>query len=193
MLHMKVVFAAEMRRRLPLDGSIAVFACHPGECTTDIVRTLPALLQRLYNLLLPPLLISADRGQHMCSCHYACVYTSLASANSHELFCICSFNLHSSKPCTCVQAESCKHAFWRWGASHLHLYCAGGSSSLFCATSNPITAKLRHLDPEACYIGCGCNIESPAAYSTNPGEGNWLWNWSSRIVNLEPEAQLRRH
>lgn len=59
---MKVAFAAEMRRRLPQDGSIAIFACHPGECTTDIVRTLPAPLQRLYNVVLPPLLITADRG-----------------------------------------------------------------------------------------------------------------------------------
>ena len=60
---LQVVFAAELRRRLPEDGSIAAFACHPGECTTHIGRTLPGWMQSLYWLLLPPLLLTPTYGE----------------------------------------------------------------------------------------------------------------------------------
>jgi len=58
----QVLFAAEMRRRMPQDGSVAIFACHPGECNTDIVRTLPGPLRSLYHLIIPPFLITPKRG-----------------------------------------------------------------------------------------------------------------------------------
>ena len=60
---LQVVFAAELRRRLPEDGSIAAFACHPGECTTHIGRTLPRWMQSAYWLLLPPLLLTPTNGE----------------------------------------------------------------------------------------------------------------------------------
>ena len=58
----QVLFAAELRRRLPHGSGVAVFACHPGECNTDIVRTLPKALQSLYHLIIPPFLITPERG-----------------------------------------------------------------------------------------------------------------------------------
>lgn len=69
---------------------------------------------------------------------------------------------------------------------------AGGLSTLFCATSNPVAAGLHHMDPSKCYIGCGCKLEAPAAGSTEAGQGAWLWDWCTKRLKLENSAQMQR-
>lgn len=46
-----------------MDGSVAVFACNPGECHTNIVRDVPAWVKFLQKLLVKPLLLTSERGE----------------------------------------------------------------------------------------------------------------------------------
>jgi hypothetical protein len=86
-LALQILFAAEMRRRLPQDARVAIFACHPGECTTDIVRTLPKPLRALYHLIIPPFLITPERGeQPETILLHCCLYGVRGSSASARLF-----------------------------------------------------------------------------------------------------------
>ncbi|BDA41074.1 Retinol dehydrogenase 11 [Coccomyxa sp. Obi] len=58
----QVVFTAELRRRLPGDCGIAVTAVHPGEVMTDVVRSLPALMQSAYRFFMRPFCLSPAEG-----------------------------------------------------------------------------------------------------------------------------------
>ena len=60
----QVVFTAELRRRLPGDCGIAVTAVHPGEVMTDVVRSLPALMQGAYRFFMRPFCLSPAEGRH---------------------------------------------------------------------------------------------------------------------------------
>lgn len=47
------------------DNSVAFFACHPGEAFTLIgYNSMPKLLQKPYQTLLPPLLLTPENGRH---------------------------------------------------------------------------------------------------------------------------------
>lgn len=64
LLGKQVVFTAELRRRLPGDCGIAVTAVHPGEVMTDVVRSLPALMQSAYRFFMRPFCLSPAEGAH---------------------------------------------------------------------------------------------------------------------------------
>ena len=56
----QVLFAAELRRRLPLDSRLAVLAVNPGEALTNIVRD--NWLATAYQLVLKPILVTPAQG-----------------------------------------------------------------------------------------------------------------------------------
>ena len=60
---LQVALAAELRKRLPTDGSVAAFACHPGECVTDITRNLPRWMHLGAKLVLPRILLTPENGE----------------------------------------------------------------------------------------------------------------------------------
>ncbi|CAL5227473.1 g10450 [Coccomyxa viridis] len=58
----QVVFTAELRRRLPAESGIVTTAVHPGEVMTDVVRTLPGLMQTAYRFFMRPFCLSPAEG-----------------------------------------------------------------------------------------------------------------------------------
>eukprot|EP00798_Chlamydomonas_sp_ICE-L_P007352 gene7352-475_t len=58
----QIMFAREMRRRLGPETNIQVFAIHPGMVLTDVVRTLPDFMQRLYKFLMSFILLTPSQG-----------------------------------------------------------------------------------------------------------------------------------
>jgi hypothetical protein len=58
----QVLFTAELRRRLPGDCGIVAAAVHPGEVMTDVVRTLPGLMQSAYRLFMRPFCLTPAQG-----------------------------------------------------------------------------------------------------------------------------------
>eukprot|EP00884_Botryococcus_braunii_P014731 jgi/Botrbrau1/23259/Bobra.0102s0004.1 len=67
----QIQFTAELRRRLAAgsggkDGSgtpdVEAYAVHPGEVLTDVVRSLPPLMQRAYQTLLRYILLTPAEG-----------------------------------------------------------------------------------------------------------------------------------
>ena len=57
-----MIFTAELRRRLPASSGVVATAVHPGEVMTDVVRTLPGLMQSAYRLLMRPLCLTPAEG-----------------------------------------------------------------------------------------------------------------------------------
>ena len=62
----QVVFTAELRRRLPAESGIVAAAVHPGEVMTDVVRTLPGLMQSAYRFFMRPFCLSPAEGLVSC-------------------------------------------------------------------------------------------------------------------------------
>eukprot|EP00958_Prasinococcus_capsulatus_P005331 scaffold518_cov388-Prasinococcus_capsulatus_cf.AAC.31 len=57
----EMLLAFELRRRLA--GRVTVVACHPGNCVTEVARSIPRVLQVLYKTIVGPLcLLSAEEG-----------------------------------------------------------------------------------------------------------------------------------
>lgn len=62
---MQISFAGELTRRASSD--VHAVALHPGEVVTDVVRSLPGPMQKLYKLLLGVILINPAQGEHSAS------------------------------------------------------------------------------------------------------------------------------
>jgi NAD(P)-dependent dehydrogenase (short-subunit alcohol dehydrogenase family) len=56
----QVLFAAELQRRT--GGAVTAVAVHPGEVLTDVVRSLPPLMQSAYRLALGLVLLTPSQG-----------------------------------------------------------------------------------------------------------------------------------
>ena len=57
----QVAFAAELTRRTK--GEVLAVAVHPGEVTTDVVRSLSPFLQKSYKLVMGMILLSPSQGE----------------------------------------------------------------------------------------------------------------------------------
>ena len=57
----QVAFAAELTLRTK--GEVIGVAVHPGEVTTDVVRSLPMFLQKLYKLIMGMILLTPSQGE----------------------------------------------------------------------------------------------------------------------------------
>ena len=60
--HAQVAFTAELRRRLPPECGLVAAAVHPGEVLTNVVSSLPGLLQSLYRVVMFPFCLSPAEG-----------------------------------------------------------------------------------------------------------------------------------
>ncbi|KAK9853628.1 hypothetical protein WJX84_011426 [Apatococcus fuscideae] len=58
----QVMMTAELRRRLGADSGIIAFAVHPGEVLTDVVRSLPPPMPRLYRWVFLHILLTMQEG-----------------------------------------------------------------------------------------------------------------------------------
>lgn len=56
----QVSFAAELSRRS--NGNVIAVAVHPGEVATDVVRSLPAFIQKLYSIIMGAILLTPAQG-----------------------------------------------------------------------------------------------------------------------------------
>ena len=62
----QVAFTAELRRRLPAESGVVATAVHPGEVMTDVVRTLPGLMQSAYRFFMHHFCLSPAEGLSSC-------------------------------------------------------------------------------------------------------------------------------
>ena len=60
----QIAFCNELRTRLDasLRGAVSIFAVHPGNVTTEVVRSLPLFVQRAYLAIMPLFLFTPDEG-----------------------------------------------------------------------------------------------------------------------------------
>eukprot|EP00951_Prasinocladus_malaysianus_P012231 scaffold91025_cov46-Prasinocladus_malaysianus.AAC.1 len=56
------MFTAELRRRIPKAWNIGCYSLHPGNVMTDVVRTLPVIVQKGYRLVLTQILLTLAQG-----------------------------------------------------------------------------------------------------------------------------------
>ena len=59
----QVMFAAELARRGGGGDDLVAVALHPGEVTTDVVRSLPGPVQKLYKLVMGYILLTPQQGE----------------------------------------------------------------------------------------------------------------------------------
>lgn len=58
----QILFTRELRRRLPQSSGITAVALHPGMVLTEVVRSLPVALQKLYRLVFNTILLNPEQG-----------------------------------------------------------------------------------------------------------------------------------
>ena len=60
----QVLTAVELRRRLPRNGPVTAFSCHPGEVYTNIgLNQMPWFLKSAYRDILPWIILSPENGE----------------------------------------------------------------------------------------------------------------------------------
>jgi retinol dehydrogenase 12 len=62
----QVMFAKECNRRY--DGVLHCVSVHPGEVLTDVVRSLPGAMQRLYKMIMRLFLLTPSQGMYVYTC-----------------------------------------------------------------------------------------------------------------------------
>lgn len=59
----QLLFAVELNRRLSAAGiPVAALSLHPGNVMSDVVRSLPPVIQRLYRVLMKRVLLTPEQG-----------------------------------------------------------------------------------------------------------------------------------
>lgn len=56
------MFTSELRKRIPSSWNVGCYSLHPGNVMTDVVRTLPAMLQKAYRLIMGLFLLTPSQG-----------------------------------------------------------------------------------------------------------------------------------
>jgi hypothetical protein len=94
---LQVMLTAELRRRIPSAWNVGCYSLHPGNVMTDVVRTLPVLLQKAYRFIMRLFLLTTSQGTcPLHSCYhlltgypYACPRPQHSSTQSHAWLCDC--------------------------------------------------------------------------------------------------------
>ena len=115
------MFTAEMRRRLGPSSPVAAFAVHPGMVATDVVRSLPPLVQAAYRLLLGRLLLSPAQGARA-TLHAATSPAAPAQgAGSRGYF---GADCRPEQPGRLARDDDAAAWLWRWSAERVGLPAA---------------------------------------------------------------------
>ncbi|KAK9806291.1 hypothetical protein WJX72_008741 [[Myrmecia] bisecta] len=121
----QILFAAEMRRRLPKDSGIVVCAVHPGEVLTDVVRSLPPAIRTLYRWIMRHILLTPTEGAR----------SSIYCATSPDLAGLADLAATAGDPAKCYINSNCRILtpswraldpvmatwLWRWSAEAVKL------------------------------------------------------------------------
>ncbi|KAK9841116.1 hypothetical protein WJX74_000218 [Apatococcus lobatus] len=109
----QVMMTAELRRRLGPDSGIVAFALHPGEVLTDVVRSLPPPLPRLYHWVFLHILLTRQEGARasiFCSTTDLANFRDTASPDT----CYVDSNCSCVKPAKDVCEPAQTRALWDW-------------------------------------------------------------------------------
>ena len=75
---LQIMWTAQLRQRFANDGRVVFYALNPGEVMTDVVRSLPSYIGRLYRLLLKQILLTPMEGKLLCLLDQYCLCSKLA-------------------------------------------------------------------------------------------------------------------
>lgn len=150
----QVMFAKEFSRRY--DGVVRCLSVHPGEVLTDVVRSLPGAMQRMYKLVMRLFLLTPAQGA--CDRRYAFIVIILV------FFVRCLFVLF-------IRAFSLARSL-----------AAGARSAVFCATSADIDGDAAYKG--VFYVDSDCRPGSPNRLASDNELVDWLWKWSTASCGL---------
>ena len=161
----QVMFAKEFGRRY--DGVVRCLSVHPGEVLTDVVRSLPGAMQRMYKLVMRLFLLTPAQGA--CDRRDAFIVIILVG-----LFvrCLSVCFVHS-------------RLFARSLARSL---APGARSAVFCATSADIDGDAAYKG--VFYVDSDCRPGSPNRLASDNELVDWLWKWSTASCGLQSSRKL---
>ena len=161
----QVMFAKEFGRRY--DGVVRCLSVHPGEVLTDVVRSLPGAMQRMYKLVMRLFLLTPAQGA--CDRRDAFIVIILVG-----LFvrCLSVCFVHS-------------RLFARSLARSL---APGARSAVFCATSADIDGDAAYKG--VFYVDSDCRPGSPNRLACDNELVDWLWKWSTASCGLQSSRKL---
>lgn len=114
----QVMFTSELRRRLHSSTNVCACVLHPGMVATDVVRSLPEAVQRLYRLALGWILLTPAQGARA-TLHAATAPSAPAECKiTHGYF---DANCAAVMPAAVARDASMNLLFWRWSAEQVQL------------------------------------------------------------------------
>eukprot|EP00201_Polytomella_parva_P012803 CAMPEP_0175062332 /NCGR_PEP_ID=MMETSP0052_2-20121109/14111_1 /TAXON_ID=51329 ORGANISM="Polytomella parva, Strain SAG 63-3" /NCGR_SAMPLE_ID=MMETSP0052_2 /ASSEMBLY_ACC=CAM_ASM_000194 /LENGTH=329 /DNA_ID=CAMNT_0016328345 /DNA_START=95 /DNA_END=1084 /DNA_ORIENTATION=- len=122
----QIQFTRELRWRLeasqkatnPTKEKIEVFAVHPGMVLTDVVRSLPVLIQKAYKLLLCTLLLSPRQGARA---SVYCASAPDAAERSNSSGGYIDSDCRPTQPSRVAKDRECCRWVWSWSATETKL------------------------------------------------------------------------
>ena len=199
----QVLFTRELRRRLagaaPGEGGgpprVQAYAVHPGYVLTDVVRSLPAAVQRAYRLLMARILLTPEQGARARRPGLGAFSAgALGGAKGEPVRglgalgcgrCAAGYWPRSARPSRpAVNARRPPLSTALSTAAPPPSACPGARATLFAACSpDAWRASLR--------TGGFFNADTrPAVFSAamlDDAAAGWLWDWSARRVQLPRE------
>ena len=166
---LQIMWTAMLRQGFANDGRVVFYALNPGEVMTDVVRSLPPYIGRLYRLLLKQILLTPMEGKLLCLLNqYSCCW-------AHGYFPgITQLSLHAALSLVAQVPQP---------------FCCdlGARASILCATSQ----QLGHQhNPRQCYYDYKCKMTDAPAAAFEPAISRWLWRWSAETTALPSDLNF---
>ena len=117
----QILFCNKLRKKLEANScnNIDILVLHPGNVTTEVVRTLPRVVQTLYNWIMPFFLLTPEEGAR--SSIYAAT-TSSAVEDARDTFGYYNSNCEPTYPSKSSRDENQAEDVWSWTIEQLRTY-----------------------------------------------------------------------
>jgi NAD(P)-dependent dehydrogenase (short-subunit alcohol dehydrogenase family) len=106
----QIAFSKELTKRT--NGQVIAVALHPGEVLTDVVRSLPGPIQRLYKMVMPLLLLTPRQGAR-CTVHCA-TSGKVEEEVLNGGVCYYDSNCEAVAPLAAVEEDGDREWLWDW-------------------------------------------------------------------------------
>uniref|UniRef100_A0A061S982 Forever young oxidoreductase n=2 Tax=Tetraselmis sp. GSL018 TaxID=582737 RepID=A0A061S982_9CHLO len=114
----QVMFVAELRRRIPEGWNVGCYSVHPGNVMTEVVRTLPRVVQRGYRLVMRTFLLTWAQGARATLFAATDSAAKLAGEATHGYF---DSDCSAKKPSSFATDEAVARWLWRFSCDMVDL------------------------------------------------------------------------